>query len=363
MIRVRIPKFIPLGTNRVWRTYLGGKSLDILEGKEHPEDSHFPEDWIGSTTRANNKGREQLKDEGVSIISLEGQQYLLTDLLEKQHEQILGEAHYGKYGAQMGYLLKFLDSSIRLHIQCHPTAEFAKSHFGSNAGKTEAYVILETRDEVDEPYILMGFQNPPKKQDLGRAIAEQDVEFIQSCFERIPVKPGDVFLVPGGFPHAIGEGVFMIEIMEPTDLVVRIEFERGGYVLPEAARFMGRDVDFALSMFDYNRVTAQDVRERFFARPKEVERFNAESAEMSLIDDRLTRCFSVSRLSVKGSIEKSAEGFYIAIVTGGSGRVESRGEDSMALTFGHRFLVPAQTDTLTFTSEAGMDLILAYPPE
>jgi mannose-6-phosphate isomerase len=40
-------------------------------------------------------------------------------------------------------------------------------------------------------------------------------------------------MVPGGMPHAIGEGVFMIEVMEPTDFAVRIEFERGGYVLPE----------------------------------------------------------------------------------------------------------------------------------
>ncbi len=146
--------------------------MDIPEGKEHPEDSHFPEDWIGSTARANNKGRGQLKDEGVPIISLEGRQYLLTDLLERQHDQILGEAHYGRYGAQMGYLLKFLDSAIRLHIQCHPTAEFAKRHLGSNAGKTEAYVILQTRDGVDEPYILMGFQNPPKKQDLGERLGK-----------------------------------------------------------------------------------------------------------------------------------------------------------------------------------------------
>ncbi len=359
---MNIPDIIPLGANRVWRTYLGGRSLDILEGKENPVDSHFPEDWIGSTTKANNKGREDLENEGLSSIQLDGRRYLLTDLLEKYHDQILGEEHYGKFGAQTGFLLKFLDSSIRLHIQCHPTVEFASKHFGSNAGKTEAYVILETRKEVEEPYILMGFQNPPDKLRLREATVNQDAEAIQSCFDRIPVKPGDVFLVPGGFPHAIGEGVFMIEIMEPTDLVVRIEFERGGYVLPEEARFMGRDVDFALSMFDYSRVTVKDVHDRFFARPEEVARFNSDSSEESLIDDRMTRCFSVSRLSVKGSIKKNVEGYYIAIVTQGSGKVQSGGSDSLPLEFGDRFLVPAQTDALSYSSVEGMQLILAYPP-
>jgi len=359
---VKIPNIIPLGANRVWRTYLGGKSLDILEGKENPGDSHFPEDWIGSTTKANNKGREHLENEGLSSIQLDGQRYFLTDLLEKHHDQIMGQEHHRKFGAQTGFLLKFLDSSIRLHIQCHPMVAFAKEHFGSDAGKTEAYVILSTRKEVEQPYILMGFQNPPDKLRLREAVINQDVDFIQSCFDRIPVKAGDVFLVPGGFPHAIGEGVFMIEVMEPTDLVVRIEFERGGYELPEEARFMGRDVDFALSMFDLSRVTVKDIHERFFARPQEVARFNSQSSEVSLIDDRMTRCFSVSRLSVKGSIKKSTEGFYIAIVSQGSGMVESGQSDLLPLEFGDRFLVPAQTDALSYSSETGMQLILAYPP-
>ena len=35
----------------------------------------------------------------------------------------------------------------------------------------------------------------------------------------------------------------------PTIAPVRIEFERGGYVLPAESRFMNRGIDFALSMF------------------------------------------------------------------------------------------------------------------
>ena len=137
-------------------------------------------------------------------------------------------------------------------IQCHPTIPFAQKHLNSNSGKTEAYVILRIRDEVKEPYIYMGFQHPPERAEFKRMIEEQDSEALLACFEKIPIKPGDVFMVPGGMPHAIGEGVFMIEIMEPTDFVARIEFERGGYVLPEESRFMNRGIDFALSMFNYD---------------------------------------------------------------------------------------------------------------
>ena len=50
--------------NRVWRTYRGGAMVDAIEGKEG-EDGHFPEDWVGSATRAANMGRKKFADEGV----------------------------------------------------------------------------------------------------------------------------------------------------------------------------------------------------------------------------------------------------------------------------------------------------------
>ena len=45
---------------------------------------------------------------------------------------------------------------------------------------------------------------------------------------RLRSAPGDVWIVPGGLPHAIGAGVLMVEVMEPSDWVVRCEFEREG---------------------------------------------------------------------------------------------------------------------------------------
>ncbi|MDE3213841.1 MAG: class I mannose-6-phosphate isomerase [Bacteroidota bacterium] len=176
---------------------------------------------------------------------------MLKDIIEKYPEDILGKDHYKKHSATTSFLLKFLDSAIRLHIQSHPTIPFAKEFLNSEYGKTEGYYIQGTRSDVESPFIFLGFQNPTTKEKLKEAIEKQDIKFLESCFEKIPVKKGDAFFVPGGLPHAIGEGVFMIEIMEPTDLVARIEFEKAGYTLPESARFMNRGIDFALSMFDY----------------------------------------------------------------------------------------------------------------
>jgi mannose-6-phosphate isomerase len=359
---MKVPGIIQLPPNRVWRTYLGGKTLDILEKKEDPSDNHYPEDWIASTTKANNKGRENCVGEGLSRIEQEGQEIFLKDLFAEFPEETLGAKHTHKYGANTQFLVKFLDSAVRLHIQCHPTAEFAKRYLNSPSGKTEAYVILKTREEVKNPYVYLGFQHLPSKEEFKNAIVQQNLDRILSCFEKIPVRPGEVFIVPGGLPHAIGEGVFMVEIMEPTDFVVRIEFERGGYVLPEEARFMERGVDFGLSMFQFDQRSVEEVRKQNFIQPKVIHRYNDSSNEYSLMDEQVSRCFRVKKICLAGRLIKKEESFYIGIVTQGAGTISTH-DLTYEVRTGDKFFVPFQTDRVQIESQEGMEILIALPPE
>jgi len=358
---MKIPSILILPPNRVWRTYPGGMKLDLMEGCDHPADAHFPEDWIGSTTCAVNKGREHLTEEGLSKVTLGEEMLTLKALCEKKPHALLGARHLEKYGVNTQFLLKFLDSAIRLHIQCHPTIPFAQKYLNSNSGKTEAYVILSIRDDVKEPYIYMGFQYPPEKAAFKRMIEQQDSDAILACFEKIPIKPGDVFIVPGGMPHAIGECVFMIEIMEPTDFAVRIEFERGGYVLPTESRFMNRGIDFALSMFSYEATPVETITNQFFCEPRALETQN-QSTEYALIDKQKTPCFSVNRIDVKDAYVKEANTFYIGIVSKGFGTLVA-GNETYAVNKGSKFFVPYQTGPVTFASEIGMEIIATFPPK
>lgn len=356
---MNIPAILFLEPNRVWRTYPGGKILDRMEGKANPADAHFPEDWIGSTTRAVNKGREEII-EGLSNVTVDGETLTLKALCEQHPDAMLGAAHVAKYGATTQFLLKFLDSATRLHIQCHPTIPFAQKHLNSNAGKTEAYVILGIRDEVKEPYIYMGFQHPPKPAAFKRMIEEQDTAAILACFEKIPIKPGDAFIVPGGMPHAIGEGVLMVEIMEPTDFAVRIEFERGGYVLPEASRFMNRGIDFALSMFNFEATPIELLKQKFFCAPKVLETQN-QSTECALVDQEKTACFRVNRIDVKDRYVKKSDGLYTGIVSKGSGTLAT-GSETYPLNEYTKFFVPYQTGAIQFDSAGGMEILATHPP-
>lgn len=345
-----------LKPNRVWRTYLGGKSLDLIEGKRNPEDSHFPEDWIASDTRALNVGRENVT-EGLSKVIIDGIEFYLKDLIEENPIEMLGESHIKQFGHTTQILLKLLDSSIRLHIQCHPTIEFAKKHLNSNHGKTEAYYIISVRENIKKPYIYLGFQNPPTPSELKETIKNQDVKKLKGYFKKIPVRPGDSFLVPGGLPHAIGKGIFMIEIMEPSDFCVRIEFERGGYTLPKKSRFMNRGLDFALSLFNYEKITREEVLKKFFFKPELINSKETDLKEYSLIED----CFRLNKVVIKKKAIICKDSFYIGIVVKGSGRLNGT-NNWLDIHFGEKFFIPFKTEKIIIEAIEPLEIILALPP-
>jgi len=193
---------------------------------------------------------------------------LFSDLIELDPEYFLGAAHVQRFGKQPMVLVKLLDSAMRLQYQAHPTAEFAQRYLGSSSGKAEAYYILAVREEVEEPYVYLGFQRPPSPEAFQRCVEEQNLAEMESYFDRIRVRPGDTLFIPGGVPHAIGEGIFMVEIMEPSGLAVRFEFERAGYTLPESARFMGRGLDFCLDVFDFQATPEALVRSKYMFEPR-----------------------------------------------------------------------------------------------
>lgn len=355
-----IPHIFKLPPNRVWRTYPGGKMLDIREGKSDPQDTQFPEDWIASTTIAVNKGREHLTEEGLSAVEVNGQSYLLRELIKQFPDQMVGKPHASQFGAHTRFLLKFLDSSIRLHLQAHPTIPFAQKHLNSNSGKTEAYVILSIREGVRNPYIYLGIQHPMSPESFKQAITEQDTEALLTCFEKISIQPGDVFIVPGGMPHAIGEGVLMIEIMEPTDFAVRLEFERGGIVLPEEARFMGRDVDFATDMINFTPKSVEQVRTQHFCTPALLDQQSG-GKSLQLIGPEQTPCFSVQKLEIETAYEQTTDSFYVGIVTSGKGQMIC-GETSVELAEGDRFFVCYEADTIQYIAEEKLEIVLTFPP-
>ena len=353
-------RMIELPQNRVWRSYQGGRILDELIGKENPRDSHYPEDWIGSVTPAHNP-QGQDKEEGISTVHVDGQSLLFTDLIAGDPEYFLGKDHVARFGQQPMVLVKLIDSAVRLQFQVHPTAEFAREHLDSNSGKAEAYYILGVREGVDEAFVYLGFQRPPSRAGLKRSIEVQDIETIESYFDRITVQPGDVVFIPGGVPHAIGGGIFLVEILEPSDLVVRFEFESAGYTLPESACFMNRGLDFCLDIFNFDPRTEALVRSEHMFEPKLETTYGDTAHRYHLLGAETTPCFRIKKSVISGLVEREEDTFFTGIVTAGF-CVARTGAGAIRIDRFDKFFCPAGLGSYTIEAGDEVEILECFPP-
>lgn len=327
--------------NRVRRNYSGGRNLDAWEQFPAPQDSDRPEDWLGSTTPAINPGLPDLPNEGLGRVrDVDGRVYRLADLFREHGDYYLGADHLARLGPKLGFLAKLLDSGMRLHTQVHPTREFARRVLASPWGKLECYVILAVRP--DSPACLrLGFQRAPDRAAWREIIAQQDLARMDACFDPIPVAVGQVWWIPGGMVHALGAGLLLLEVQEPSDLVVRCEFEREGLRLPPEARFMGRDLDFCLDVFDYTSHSPAEIANLCQLQP-EILQCSPQHRETRLVPFEKTGCFEIRRLDVSAPWQwPASQSARLAVVARGSGQIELDGH-AIPLTPGSRFFVAAQ---------------------
>lgn len=347
----RFPPFLEVVPNRVRRNYAGGALLEAWCGHPPGRDGDRPEDWIASTTAAINPGLPAIEEEGLTCVKLpDGTTAVLAHLLQDQPDYYLGQAHFRHRGPGLGFLAKLLDSAMRLHVQAHPTADFARRFLGSRYGKFETYVILAFREGFS-PTLRLGFQRAPAREEWRRIIEEQDIAAMDACFDEIPLRVGEVWCVPGGMPHAIGEGVLMLEIMEPSDLVVRCEFERGGIVVPPEGRFMGRGLDFCLDIFDYRSRSVAEIQTACRLSPRPTGR----NGEELLAGREQTDCFEVRRQTSAGPISLSEDLLEVLLVVSGRGVLQG-GPAETRLVPSSRFIVPAGQSEVTLRPDPGQTL-------
>jgi mannose-6-phosphate isomerase len=304
-----------LAPTRVYRFYRGGKLIGRLRG-EAEDDDVFPEDWVGSVTRASNPGRDD-PQEGLSRLA-DGR--VLKDVIGADPEYWLGATR------TTGVLVKLLDPAERLPVHAHPDRAFARRHFDSPFGKTEAWIVLDTRGTDGE--LWLGLQQSVDRDTYRGWIERQDTEALLNSLNRITAGPGDVFFVPAGVPHAIGAGLLIAELQEPTDYSIVCEWT-GFPIAPE-------DADLGLG-WD----TAVEALE--LGRHEPVRGLPPEADEFFWADDVL----------------EPAGRFAVLIVLEGEGSL-----DGQAARPGDTFVVPAGVDRLAVSGDLRVLRCLApRPPE
>ena len=328
---------------RAWRTYTGGALIDTLHGEKEGKVSNFPEEWIMSVVSARNAGREEVKEEGMSHL-LEYGNITLKELIEGAPSFFLGERHAQKYGAQLGVLVKLIDSGERLTVQVHPDREQALKLFGSSYGKTESWHILGTRMAEGQPAcIYIGFKPGITRERWKELFDRQDIPGMLSWLHRIEVHKGDTILIKGGVPHAIGAGCFLAEIQEPTDYTIRVEkVTPAGLAVADEMCHQGLGFDKMFDCFHYEGVTEEEAVRRWFIRPRTAE--NQDGGRVSTVlgyDD--TPLFCLEKIEVEFAVDiKGGDIFSGIYVLDGSGVIYANGRERKVKQ-AEQYFIPAGT--------------------
>jgi mannose-6-phosphate isomerase len=238
------PQVLP--PNVLRHFYAGGPRIAAFRGVTLGSD-HMPEEWIGAVNTtfgaANGRGLSHAAD-GT----------LVRDAIAAAPERWLGEAHVARYGADAALLTKLLDAGQRLPVHFHPGRAFAKRELGLDHGKTEAWIVVEAEPGST---VHVGFKDDVELDTVRDWMRRQASEEMLAAMHELPVRAGDAIFVPAGTPHSIGADILILELQEPTDLSITLEWT--GFELTEDECHLGLGWDRALPALDRGAWSAQRV--------------------------------------------------------------------------------------------------------
>lgn len=330
--------------NRLAHFYLGGEAITRLRQVPAPAE-RSPEEWLASATTRH--GEELV---GLSHLP-DGR--LLRDAVRDDPASWLGPTPMPGGPGDVGVLVKLLDAGQRLPVHVHPDRGFAGAHLGSCYGKTEAWYVLDAtpgatlhlgwRDDVD----------PVDPVDLRRAVDEQDTDWLLDRTNPLPARAGDVVLVPAGTAHAIGVGVFVVEVQEPSDFSLLLEWR--GFGEPEDA-FLGLPTEQALGLVRLS-ATGPDELARLV---RHVEPGTRHPGPERLLPRAADPFFRADLLApVHGGPVAVEPGFGVLVVVAGDGVLSCAAGD-VPVSSGDVLAVPHATGTWTLGGD--VDAVLCRPP-
>ena len=331
------PLVAKLPSNQFDHFYRGGNRIGKL--RKGPGGPMRPEEWIASTTTR--------FGQSVNGLSLLADGKLLRDEIEANPITWLGEKHFKKYGSSIEILVKLLDPDQRLPVHYHPDRKFAADKLHLDHGKTEAWIIL---DAPDGAKVGVGFNRKMSKAEVAKLVNDHDSQGLLDSLNFLKVKAGDVVFVPAGVAHAIEAGIFVLELQEPTDLSILLEWD--GFAVDgdkDGHLDLGYEIALdALRLDPLSDAENVEIITRFDKSDNNSKRiFN------SIADD----FFRADYLS--GDQTQIEAGFGILLVLEGSGSLEFENGESFSVESGDAVVIAHQAGSFTLR---GCKAIISRPP-
>ena len=290
-------KFRPIFKERIW----GGQQLRHSFNKDIPADTKIGESW-------------ELADVGPdkSVITngpLAGE--TIASAIEKLGKDITGQDNYAP---PFPLLIKILDAQDDLSVQVHPDLETCK-RTGKGDPKTECWYIIDAQQGAA---IYKGLKPGVSKEQFAAAREDGTVA---DLLNKIVVEPGQCHFLPSGTAHAIGKGLLIAEIQQPSDTTYRV--------------------------FDWNRTDADgNPRQLHIADAIESINFDQSPADLTvgvlgrLVDSEEFKV-DQSNMNAEEELLFSPGQMKVITIIYGQGTIEANETETTTFTKGDCILIPA----------------------
>ncbi|MFD2419466.1 class I mannose-6-phosphate isomerase [Amycolatopsis pigmentata] len=330
---------IKLPANQPPQFYRGGAAIAALRGMSDSDSEFGPEDWVASTTTLYGQA-----ENGLTRLP-DGR--MLREAVTADPERWLGARHVAAFADSTALLVKLLDAGQRLPVHFHPSDSFARKHFDSHFGKTEAWIVVGTSGP--DPRVYPGFRETVPSATVGEWVRDQDRDAMLGALNSVEVRAGDTVYIPAGLPHAIGEGVFVVELQQPTDFSLTLEWR--DFLADQDKAHLGIGFDTALEALD---TTARDP-ETLIKRTAALD-----EPTVDLLAEGASPFFRADRLRPAPALALDAS-FAVLVVLDGEGTLRTEHGGDLELSKGDTLVVPhaaGQTEV-----SGGLTIIRCRPPE
>lgn len=269
----------------------------------------------------------------------------------QERRKILG-AHADRFAEVFPIRFDWLDTveGGNLSLQCHPSPDYARDHFGEPFTQDETYYILHAEPEAE---VYLGFRDAIDPQEFRAALEESartgsEVD-VRSFVQTHPARRGDLFLIPHGTIHCSGRGSLVLEISATPYIFTFKMYDWLRLDLDGNPRPL--NIDRAFDNLDFSR-RGSVVQETLLPRPEIVEA-SGEGRVVHLPTHR-DHFYDVHRIELAGPITIDTEGSpHVLAVVAGSGVDVRVGGSRWHYAFAETFVVPASVETYTLESAAG----------
>ncbi len=316
-------KFEPIYKDKVW----GGRRLKDLFARDFDPLPNCGESWELSGMKGN-----------ISRVSngfLAGNE--LPELIEVYMGDLVGEKVFGTYGTEFPLLFKFLDTDADLSIQVHPDDSLARERH-QGRGKTEMWYVIDAEPGAE---MILGFRKDTSAEDYLHHLRNKSLKDILHVEK---VKAGDVFFIPPGQVHAIGEGIILCEIQQSSDITYRIyDWDRPG------------DDGMPRKLHTEEAMKAID----FKARDNKVEYPKQDNAPVELVKSPY---FTTRMIRFDKNIQQDyvfVDSFVVYVCLEGKCMLKYHG-GSEEIRAGETILLPAEINNVQLTPDASCRLLETY---